>query len=68
LIFIDDLRHVDAGIKHIHGNGDVRGLVLLGEVVDEALRIFREVVDDAFVVDAIAGEFEIHLPNTCRRP
>ena len=34
---VDDLGHVDAGVEHVDRDGDVRGLVLDREVVDQAL-------------------------------
>ena len=44
---VRNLGNVDAGVEHIHRDGDVRRGVLLCEVVEEALRIRRIVVDDA---------------------
>jgi len=44
---IRDLGDVDARVQHIHGDGDVRRLVGLGEVVDQTLRISGVVVDHA---------------------
>ena len=37
---IDDLRHVDAGVQHVHRNSDVRHALLGGELVNQALRVF----------------------------
>jgi hypothetical protein len=44
---IDDLGHVDAGVQHIDRDGDVRHLLLVGEVVDQALRVLGLVGHDA---------------------
>ena len=41
---VNDLRHVDS-VEHVHRDRDVRGLVFLRKVVDQALRIFGVVVD-----------------------
>jgi hypothetical protein len=35
------LRNVDAGVEHVHRDGNVRSLVLLREIVDQALGILR---------------------------
>ena len=42
---IDHLGHVDAGVEHVHGDGDVGRLVLVGEVVDQALAVAHLVGD-----------------------
>ncbi len=36
---IHHLRHIDAGVQHVHGNGDMGCLVLLGEIVDQRLDV-----------------------------
>ena len=56
---VGDLRHVDAGIQHVHGNGDVRGFVLFGKVVEDALWVFCVVVDDACEVSCVMRVVEI---------
>ena len=38
---VHDLGHVDAGVEHVDRDGDVRRLVLVREVVDQALRVLR---------------------------
>ena len=38
---VDDLGYVDAGVEHVDGDRDVRRLVGLGEVVDQALGVGR---------------------------
>ena len=50
---IGDLRYVDAGIEHVHGDCDVRRLILAGEVVDQALRIGSVVIYDAGEVSGV---------------
>ena len=42
---IQHLRHVDAGIEHIHRDRDLRQLLRIGEFVDRALRVGHVVVD-----------------------
>ena len=49
------LGHVDAGVEHVHRDRDVRRLVLLREVVEQALRILGVVVDDAREVPCVAA-------------
>ena len=44
---VHDLRHVDAGVEHVHRDRDVRRLVLAREVVDQALRVLGLERDDA---------------------
>ncbi|WP_370023122.1 hypothetical protein [Planotetraspora sp. GP83] len=43
---VDDLGHIDPGVEHVHGDGDVRGLVALGEFVDQILGESLPVGDD----------------------
>ena len=43
---VDDLRDVDAGVEHVHRDGDVRRLVLDREVIDQALGVFGLEGDD----------------------
>ena len=43
---IQHLRHVNAGVQHIHGNGDLRQFLRVRKFVDGALRIGHIVVDD----------------------
>ena len=43
---IQHLRHVNAGVQHIHGNGDLRQLLRVRKLIDGALRIGHIVVDD----------------------
>ena len=40
------LRHVDAGVQHIHGNGDLRQLFRIGELVNRALGVSHIVIND----------------------
>ncbi len=57
---VGHLGHVDAGVEHVHRDGDVRLLVLLREVVDQALGEFGLMVDDpgevALVVRVVVVE------------
>ena len=43
---IQHLRHVDAGVQHIHRNGDLRQLLRVGKLIDGALDVGHVVVDD----------------------
>ena len=43
---IQHLRHVNAGVQHIHGNGDLRQLLRVRKLIDGTLRIGHIVVDD----------------------
>ena len=43
---IQHLRHVDAGVQHIHGNGDLRQLLRIGELVNRALGVSHIVIND----------------------
>ncbi len=36
---VHHLGHVNAGVEHVHRDGDMRHLLLVGEVIDEALRV-----------------------------
>jgi len=36
---IDHLRHINAGVEHVHRDGDVRHAVLEGELINQALRV-----------------------------
>ena len=42
---IQTLRHVDAGVQHVHRNGDLGQLFGIGELVNQALGIVDPVVD-----------------------
>jgi hypothetical protein len=53
---VDEVGHlgdVDAGVEHVHRDRDVRRLVLLREVVEQALRVLGVVVDDACEVTLV---------------
>ena len=50
---VQHLGHVDAGVEHVDRDRDVRRLVGLGEVVDQALGVLRLVVDDAGEVPGV---------------
>ncbi len=72
---IHDLRHVDAGVEHVDRDGDVRRLVLVREVVDQALRVLGLEGDDAgelalvvrvVGVEALGDELGV-LPGSWRR-
>ena len=43
---IQHLRHVDAGVQHTHGNGDLRQLFRIGELVNRALGVSHIVIND----------------------
>ena len=43
---VEDLRHVDARVQHVHGNGDLGKLVRLGKLVNGTLGVGHVVVND----------------------
>ena len=43
---IQHLRHVNAGVQHIHGNSDLRHFFRVGKLVNGTLRIGHVIVDD----------------------
>ena len=43
---IQHFRHVNAGVQHVYGNGDLRQLLRVGKLVNGALGIGHVVVDD----------------------
>ena len=42
---VQDLRHIDAGIQHIYGNGNLRQLLRLRKIINRALRVGSIIVD-----------------------
>ena len=56
---IQHIRHVDAGVQHIHGDGDLRQLVRFRELVDSALGVGHVVVDDL----GVTGQVGVLLPE-----
>lgn len=43
---IHHLRHVDAGVEHVHRDREVRCIVLDRKFINQTLRVFGEVIDD----------------------
>ena len=43
---VEHLRHINAGVQHVHGNGDLRQLLRVGKFVNGALRVGHIVVYD----------------------
>ena len=43
---IQHFRHVNPGIQHIHGNGDLREFLRIGKIVNRVLRVIQIVVDN----------------------
>ena len=50
---VEDFRHVDTSIQHIHGNGNLRHLCRDTEVVDEVLGICDLIVDQYAEIAAV---------------
>ena len=44
---IDDLGHVDAGVEHVDGDGDVRGFLGPREIIDQGLGVLGLEIDHA---------------------
>lgn len=42
---VDHVGDVDAGVKHVHGNGDVGRLLRVAEIVDQVLSVGHAMVD-----------------------
>ena len=59
-------RHIDAGVQHVHRNGNLRQLVGFGELVDGALGICHAVVDDLGPVDEMRILFPEYLQDLFR--
>jgi len=60
---IQHLRHVDAGVQHIHGNGDLRQLFRIGELVNRALGVSHIVINDFGETGQVRIFFVEHLKD-----
>ena len=50
---VEDFRHVDTSVQHIHGYGNLRHLGWDAEVVDEVLGVCNLIVDEDAEIAAV---------------
>ena len=60
---VQHLRHIDAGVQHVYGDGDLRQLFRVGELVDGALSVGHVVVDDLGVARQMRILLAEHLQD-----
>jgi hypothetical protein len=47
--------HINAGIQHVYGDGNVGSSIFLGEIIDKSLRVFGLVIDNASELASVMG-------------
>ena len=58
---VQHLRHIDAGVQHVYGDGDLRQLFRVGELVDGTLGVGHVVVDNLGVARQMGILFTEHF-------